>query len=93
MQKQVETFGKNVPELKLSSGGISVTVWRNERQGKQGQPTEFSTISLQRSYKDNEGNWKNTSQLRVNDLPKAALALNKAYEYLIFREQEAEQKY
>ena len=29
--------------------------------------------------------WKSTASLRVNDLPKAALVLNKAYEYLVLR--------
>ena len=47
----------------------------------------FRTVSLDRAYKDKNGGWKHAGSLRLNDLPKAALVLNKAYEYLNFAEQ------
>jgi hypothetical protein len=31
-------------------------------------------------YRDAQGNWKNTQYLRLNDIPKLILALQKAYE-------------
>ncbi|NOZ80857.1 MAG: hypothetical protein GXP63_04235 [DPANN group archaeon] len=71
------------PEKKFRAGAISVSVWQNQGQSKSGEPTFFRTISLQRGYKDKEGNWKNTTSLRVNDLPKAALLMEKAYEHIV----------
>jgi hypothetical protein len=78
--------GKNMPEKKFSTGVISATIWSNEAKLKDGQSAEFKTISLQRRYKDKDGVWKTSAQLRLNDLPKATLVLNKAYEYLVLRE-------
>lgn len=73
---------ENQPEKKFRAGAVSATIWKNIGQSKTGAPTEFKTISLQRSYKDKEGKWQNTSTLRLNDLPRAQLVLNKAYEFL-----------
>lgn len=81
-------FGKNLPEKKFSTGAISATVWRNEGKTKDGESTEFQTVTLQRRYQDKEGNWQSTANLRVNDLPKAALVLQKAYEYVVLKEGE-----
>ena len=84
----IQTFGKNIPEKKFSTGAISATVWRNETKNQKGSDIDFQTISLQRTYKDKTGAWKNTSTLRVNDLPKAKLVLEKAYEYIVMAAQE-----
>ncbi len=78
----------NIPEKKFRAGAVSVTVWRNKGQTQQGEETEYSTVSIERAYKDKAGAWQNASSLRVNDLPKAGVALQKAYEYLVLKEQE-----
>jgi hypothetical protein len=71
---------KNVPEH-IRVGGIDVAVWSNNDGGK-----TFQTVTLQRSYKDKEGKWAKASSFRVNDIPKAILALQKAYENLTVKE-------
>ena len=76
----------NQPEKKFSTGAISATVWKNTGKSKIGEATEFRTISLQRAYKDKNDQWQHSATLRVNDLPKAALCLTKAYEYLVFKD-------
>ena len=82
MRKQEVKKMANKPEKKYKAGAISATVWKNEGQ-KNGKTFAFHTISLRRNYKDKDGEWKNSSSLRPGDLPKAALVLSKAYEYLI----------
>ena len=73
----------NQPKQKFKAGGISATVWGNETI-KGNEVVSYNTISIERTYKDKEsGEWKNTNSLRVSDLPKAALVLNKAYEYIV----------
>jgi|TARA_B100002003_G_C14050955_1_gene506139 hypothetical protein len=80
----------NQPEKRFSTGAINVTVWKNSATSKKdGSAIEFNTITLQRRYTDKDGVWKSTNSMRVNDLPKAALVLNKAYEYLVLKEQDA----
>jgi hypothetical protein len=76
----------NQPEKRFSAGAVSVSVWKNEVKNKTGEQVEFRTISLQRAYKDKEDKWQHTNSLRLNDLPKAVLLLNKAYEYLTLRD-------
>ncbi|MBW2998460.1 hypothetical protein KY321_02880 [Candidatus Woesearchaeota archaeon] len=76
----------NTIEKKFSTGAISAVVWNNEGKDSEGKPTEFKTISIDRRYQDKDGNWKSTSSLRVNDLPKVVLVANKAFEYLSLKE-------
>jgi len=71
----------NRPEKKFSSGAISVAIWRNETV-KDGKPSSFKTVTLQRSYKKGD-KWETTSSFGVNDLPKAALVIGEAYKYLV----------
>ena len=78
----------NQPEKKFRAGAISATVWLNQVQGKNGEPVSFRTITLQRVYKDKNDEWKNTNSMRVNDLPRATLVLNQAYEYLVTKQSE-----
>ena len=78
----------NKPKKKFSTGAISATIWQNQGTRKTGESVSFNTVSLQRGYKDKEGNWKSTSTLRINDIPKAILVLQKAYEHLTLRELE-----
>ena len=78
---------KNLAEKRITSGAVSATIWQNELKLKTGESAVFKTITLQRSYKDKDNKWQHTSSMRLNDLPKAALVLNKAYEYLVIREQ------
>lgn len=76
---------KNMPLKKFRAGPVVATVWNN--QTKDGE-SEYKTVSFERSYKDQEGNWKTTNSLRTNDLPKASLVLQKAYEYIALAEME-----
>ena len=78
----------NYPEKKFRAGGVSATIWVNKGHAQTGADTEYKTVSLERSYTDKEGKWQSTSTLRVNDVPKAAAALQKAYEYLVLQEQD-----
>ncbi len=69
------------PVKKIKIGGIEVAVWKNT--SKEGN--DFFTTTMERNYKDGE-DWKKTNSLRDNDLPKAMLALQKAFEYVSIKE-------
>jgi hypothetical protein len=79
----------NRPEKKFKAGAVSATIWANSGQNGKGEETSYSTISLDRSYKDKEDKWQHTNSMRLHDLPKAALVLTKAYEYLVLNDKEA----
>ncbi len=72
------------PVKKFSVGAIQVAVWENE--SKEGN--RFNTVSLDKRYKDKSNEWKSSSSMKLNDLPKAILALQKAFEYLALKEPE-----
>jgi len=76
----------NQPEKRFSTGVVSATVWKNQGKRKTGEDVEFRTITLQRRYQDKDNNWQSTNSLRINDLPKASLVLQKAYEYIVLKD-------
>jgi len=77
---------ENKPEKKFRAGAITATVWANKVE-KDGVPAEYKSISFERSYKlKDKDEWKKTSNLRVQDIPKAVLVLNKAFEYVSLSE-------
>lgn len=73
---------KGIQEIKLSSGLVNATVWKNVKKDE-----TYRTISFERRYVDKKGNWKSTNTLRVQDLPKITMVLEKAYQRLNLREQ------
>ena len=70
------------PVKKVKIGGIEVAVWENTSS----DGNKFFTTTMERNYKDGE-DWKKTNSLRVNDLPKAILDLQKAYEFTAIKEE------
>ena len=85
-QVKTENVSGNIPEKKFSTGALTATVWENQGKNKEGLDVSFRTVSFQRRYMDKNGEWQSTSTLRINDLPKASLVLQKAYEYLVMKE-------
>ena len=78
----------NKPEKKIQVGGISATIWKNTNKVK-GKDVEFTTITIDRSYKDKDEKWKTTSSMKINDLPKVELVARKAFEYLSLKEDDS----
>ena len=83
---KTETVSGNMPEKKFSTGALSATVWQNDGKSKEGQDISYRTVTFQRRYKDPNGEWQTANSLRVNDLPRVSLILQKAYEYLVMKE-------
>ena len=77
---------KNSPEIHFRAGPISLTVWNNPSE-----KGSYNTVQISRSYKDGNQNWKHANSLRANDIPKAVLLLNKAYEYLVLKKASSSQ--
>jgi len=74
---------RNKPHKKFLAGGVEATIWKNKKD----ELTVWN-ITLHKNYKDKEGEWKNTHSLFPTDLPKAVLALSKAYEHLMLWDDE-----
>lgn len=67
------------PMMKFRSGGVSATVWENQRQ----DGSSYVSVKLSRSYRDKQTqDWKETSSFSVNELPVVAILARKAFETL-----------
>ena len=80
------------PQKEFRAGAVRAAVQTDQRQTAEGRPFGSRRIQLERRYKDLQGSFQSTHCLDLNDLPKAILALMKAYEYLILRNAEATPK-
>jgi hypothetical protein len=74
------------PEQTFKAGAITATIWKNQKNN-----FETFIVQLEKNYKDSTGNWKKTSNLNTNDIPKAELMLKKAYEFIVLKCQESPQ--
>jgi len=80
---------KKKPEKKFRAWSITAAIWKNEGTTSTGEKTEFNSVTLQRRYKDHEGNWQNSNSFRAQDLPLVGLVLSKSYEYLVLKGEDA----
>lgn len=78
-------MNKGEVKKRFSTGSINATVWKNNSAQDQ-EP--YHMVSFERSYKDKNGNWKTTKNLRVKDLPRAALVLEEAFRFLSIAEKQ-----
>jgi len=70
------------PETIFKAGAVRAAVFRNviEKAGKQ---IPLPKVILEVRYRDKTGQWKGTNSLSLNEIPKAILALQKSYDYLM----------
>ena len=81
---------KAKPVKKYKVGGVQAAIWENQAANPQGQQETFHSVTLERRYKDRDGNWKTSESFRAGDLPKAILLLSKAYEFVALKEVDQE---
>ena len=66
---------------------ISVSVWANTYTNQRGEPYEQLSVTVQRSYLDNQEQWQTQTKpsWRIHDLPVLAFLQQKAYDFAINR--------
>jgi hypothetical protein len=76
------------PIKEFRVGGISSSVWCNETE-QDGRIMRRHSVRLKKRYRDRRtGEWKDSDYLFADDLPRARLVLDKAYEYVVLKESE-----
>lgn len=70
------------PEITFKAGAVRASVFQN-LISKDGRQIPLPKVVVEVRYKDKMGQWQGTNSMSVNDLPKAILALQKAFEYLM----------
>jgi hypothetical protein len=66
------------PTAKVTLYPITAAIWRNENKGQ-----AFYSVTIQRSYKDAEGNWKSSDSLNESDLLLAAKVLDLVHSKIV----------
>jgi len=81
----------NKPEIVFKVGAVRASVFQNTII-KNGQSIQLPKVIIEVRYKDKAGRWKGTNTLSINDIPKAILALQKAFAYLMERKDKDKSK-
>ena len=72
------------PETVFKIGAVRAAIFQNTIE-KNGQSIQLPKVIIEVRYKDKNGQWQGTNSLSINDIPKAILALQKAFEHLTER--------
>lgn len=83
MREESEKGRQSRPVKKIRLGGVTVSIWRERRRDRQGNEFDAFSASIDRSYRDADGQWRHAQQLRESDLPKAIVGLQQAYSYVL----------
>ena len=75
-----EVIQLSKPEKEFQCGALEPSIFENEIDQNRKQ-FKIKKVAFQKRYEGADG-WKSTNSLDVNDLPKAILALQKAFEYI-----------
>ena len=70
------------PIKEFKTGPVRVSIWAYPQHTAPGKTASGHRVVVDRGYRDVFGHWKNTDVLQVEDIPKAILALKRAYDYL-----------
>jgi hypothetical protein len=70
------------PETVFKVGAVRASIFRNTIM-RAGQSNALPKVVIEVRYKDKTGQWQGTNSLSLNDLPKAILALQQAFEHLL----------
>ena len=82
-------MSKQKPIKEFRIGQIQVAVWRNESQ-ENGQTIVKHSVRIQKRFRDEDSEYKDTNNYFPDELPKLSLAVNRAYEFIALKERNPE---
>jgi len=75
------------PVAKFRAGQVSAAIWENEITVN-GKKAVMLKASVERRYKDKDGQWKSSNSFSRNEIPLAVYCLQKSFEQIIESQQE-----
>ena len=72
----------NQPLKKFRAGQVSCALWENQVT-MNGKPVTLLKATVERRYKDRDGEWKSGNSFSRNEIPLVKYCLDKAYEAMI----------
>ena len=79
--------GQQMPVARWKAGQVSAALWENEVHTSRG-PVKMLKVTVQRRYKNSEGQWLNSSSFGRNEIPLAIYCLERAFEKIIEQQNE-----
>ena len=74
------------PVKEFRAGTVAAAIW-TKHAPLDGRSVAQHSIRVQKRYRDEKsGQWKTTTYFRPDELPKLALVVSRAYEFLMLRE-------
>ncbi len=70
------------PEKVFRLRGLSASIFANTAMVEKREIT-YRKVSLQRSYRDDDGEWKSTNSFGRDDLPTLQLLLQRSWEFIL----------
>ena len=71
------------PLCKFQAGQVSAALWENKVTAKNGNEVDILKVTVQRRFKDKEGNLKSSNSFSRNEIPLAIYCLGKAFQKII----------
>lgn len=75
---------KEKPIAEFRAGKIKAAVWCHIQRSDDKDIKTYS-VSITKSYRDNEGKWHETNTFFSDDLPRLCLVANQAFEFMVLR--------
>jgi hypothetical protein len=75
------------PIARFRAGQVSAAIWENEITVN-GKKAVMLKASVERRYKDKDGQWKSSTSFSRNEIPLAVYCLQKSFEHIIEGQQE-----
>ena len=75
---------------KFKAGQVSAALWENEVTTKTGRKVTVLKATVERRYKDRDGQWKSSGSLGRNEIALAIYCLQKSFERIVEGEKEDE---
>jgi hypothetical protein len=80
---EVKKMAGQKPTAKFKAGQVSAALWENEITTKNGHKATILKATVERRYRDKDGNWKSSGSFSRNEIPLAMYCLQKAFEKII----------
>jgi len=74
--------GKQTPVAKFRAGQINSALWENPVEVN-GKTVTMLKATVQRRYKDKDGNWQSSGSFGRNEIPLAIYCLQKCFEAML----------
>ncbi len=75
-------MSQQIPIAKFKAGQVSAALWENQIEAG-GRPATILKATIQRRYKDTDGQWKSSTSFSRNEIPLAIHCLQKAFEKIV----------